>query len=159
VIPHISTFKDPDDPAIDPSKHIYAKDLHLKTKLRHWRTAFLSLLVHYYDTKYLVYGLREPDCVVAASNEYKKENDLFMTFFSENFVKETGAGPVTAKEVRNIFREWKRALGRAVELKETAIFDRMKQVCGGGSTDKEFWNVRVVEAGEDLSGALLSHMP
>lgn len=153
VIPHISTFKDPGDPLIDPSKHIYEKDLHMKTKLRHWRTAFLALLVHYYDTHYLAHGLREPDCVVSASNKYKEENDMFSQFFAENFVKEIGAGPVTAKEVRNIFRDWKKALGRSCDLKDAQIMERMKVVCANGSTEKEFWGIRVVEEAEDLSGA------
>ena len=97
VIPHVSTFKDPGDPAIDPSKHIYEKDLHLKTKLRHWRSSFLALLVHYYENYYLVHGLKEPDVVIAASNKYKEENDMFSSFFTECFVKEAGAGPVSAK--------------------------------------------------------------
>ena len=159
VIPHISIFKDPGDPAIDPSKHIYEKDLHLKTKLRHWRIAFLSLLVHYYEHHYLAHGLKEPDCVVFASNKYKEENDLFTQFFTDNFVKEVGAGPITAKEVRGIFRDWKKALGRACDLKDAQILDRMKTMCGNGSNDKEFWGVRVAEEAEDISGNLLTRMP
>lgn len=159
VIPHISTFKDPGDPAIDPSKHIYEKDLHLKTKFRHWRTYFLSLLVHYYENYYLVHGLKEPDIVVAASNKYKEENDMFAAFFAESFVKETGAGPIAAKEVRAIFRDWKKALGRQCDLKDAQILERMKTICGSGSTEKEFWGVRVVEESEDLSGNIITNMP
>lgn len=149
VIPHISTFKDPGDPAIDPSKHIYEKDLHLKSKLRYWRTAFLSLLVHYYETQYLVHGLREPEIVVSASNKYKEENDMFSSFFAEHFVKETGAGPVTAKEVKAVFRAWKKELGRSCDLKEGQVLERMKAACGGRSTEKEFYDVRIVDGGGD----------
>jgi P4 family phage/plasmid primase-like protien len=156
VIPHVSIFKDAGDPLINPAKHIHEKDLDLENKLRHWRTAFLSLLVHYYDTKYLVHGLREPPCVSAASNKYKEENDVFMTFFNENFVKEVGAGPILAAQVKSIWREWKKQNlnGRMLEIKEHQVFERMKETCGSGSTEKEFFCVR--QATEtDLSGAAL----
>jgi phage/plasmid-associated DNA primase len=148
VIPHMSVFKDPGDPAIDPSKNVYEKDFHLKSKLRHWRVAFLSLLVHYYETRYLEHGLREPDMVLAASNKYKEQNDLFTQFYDENFVREDGAGPVKSTEVRSIFREWKKMLGRACELKEHQIMERMKHICGNGSTEKEFWGIRISDEDE-----------
>ena len=82
---------------------------------------------------------------------------MFNTFFSENFVKDLSAGPLLAKEVRGIFRDWKRSLGRACDLKENTIFDRMKEVCGCGSTDKEFWGVRTADEASDLSGNLIRH--
>ena len=161
VIPHDSTFKDPGDPLIDPSKHIYPKDLNLEAKLRKWRTSFLSLLVHYYDTEYLVNGLVEPDCVMAASNKYKEASDLFMAFFSANFVREVAAGPVMAKEVKNAFRDWMREQPKNCDLKISSVMERMKEVCGLGSTDKEFWGIKPIEEdAQDISGAqFIGHMP
>jgi P4 family phage/plasmid primase-like protien len=154
VIPHISTFKDPGDPLIDPKKHIYEKDMKLKIKLKNWRVAFLGLLVHYYDTKYLKYGLKEPPCVLAASNKYKERNDVFMSFFNEHYIKQAGAGMVTLKQVRLDFRDWKKKLGREVDLKETLLIERMKAECGNNSTDKEFYGIVPIEEDEtDLSGA------
>jgi len=145
VIPHISTFKDPGSPDIDPSKHIYEKDMKLKIKLKNWRVAFLGLLVHYYNTKYLHEGLREPPCVLAASNKYKERNDVFMSFFNEHYIKQVGGGPVTLKQVRVDFREWKKKLGRDVDLKETLLMERMKAECGNNSTDKEFYGIVPIE--------------
>jgi putative DNA primase/helicase len=155
VIPHVALFKDPSDPMIDPSKHIYEKDEFLedKLKLHTWRTGFLSLLVHYYDTEYLAHGLREPDCVTAASNKYKEINDMFMSFFTDTYVREPGAGPVNAKDVKTSFRDWKRAFGKVCDLKDHQVLERLKLECGGGSTEKEFWGIR--EITEDLSGALM----
>jgi phage/plasmid-associated DNA primase len=140
---------------IDPSKHIYEKDEFLedKLKLHTWRTGFLSLLVHYYDTEYLAHGLREPDCVTAASNKYKEINDMFMSFFTDTYVREPGAGPVNAKDVKTSFRDWKRAFGKVCDLKDHQVLERLKLECGGGSTEKEFWGIR--EITEDLSGALM----
>lgn len=159
VIPHISVFKDPGDASINPDKHIYEKDLHLENKLKHWRTAFLSLLVHYYETHYLEHGLREPDCVVSASNKYKEENDLFNKFFNDNFVRDPCAGPILVRELRGIIRDWKRAEGgRASDLKENIIFERMKEACGAGSNDKEFWGIRIADdIHEDISGGIVRH--
>jgi P4 family phage/plasmid primase-like protien len=154
VIPHVSVFKDPGDPLINPEKNIYEKDLDLENKLRHLRTAFLGLLVHYYDTKYLVHGLREPDCVSAASNRYKEENDIFMVFFNENFVKMPGAGPVMAIDVKKAWREWKRGGNKLCDLKEHQVLERMKETCGSGSTEKEFWSVQIADE-TDMSGARL----
>lgn len=162
VIPHVSVFKDPGDPAIDESKHIYPKDLTLKHKLREWRVAFLSMLVHYYETKYLPYGLKEPAVVAEASNKYKEENDVFMKFYSESFVKEDGVPPLTAAQVRTRFREWKAEnRGVRVDLKEAQVMDRMRMMGSAGSTDKIFYGLRInVEAATDLSGArFLTHMP
>ena len=153
VIPHVSIFKDAGDPLIDPANNVYEKDLDMENKLKHWRTAFLSLMVHYYDTKYLVHGLKEPECVGQASNKYKEDNDVFMTFFSENFVKEAGAGPIHSKEVKERFNDWRKALGRPCDLKHHQVFERMKAICASGSTEKEFWGVRIAEE-SDLSGAL-----
>jgi len=160
VIPHVSVFKDPGDPAINEAKHIYPKDLTLKHKLREWRVAFLSMLVHYYETEYLPYGLKEPDIVMEASNKYKEENDVFMKFFGESFVKEDGVPPLAAAQIRTTFREWKAAnRGVRVELKEAQVMDRLRLMGAAGSTDKIFYGLRInVEAQTDLSGAkFLSH--
>ena len=155
VIPHVALFKDHGDPMIDASKYVYEKDEFLedKLKLHTWRTAFMSLLVHYYDTEYLVHGLREPDCVKSASNKYKEINDMFMSFFTDTYVRETGAGPISAKDAKASFREWKRTVGKACDLKEQQVLERLKIECGGGSTEKEFWGVR--EVTEDISGVLM----
>jgi P4 family phage/plasmid primase-like protien len=153
VIPHVSMFKDPGDPLIDPAKNIYEKDLSLEGKLVRWRVSFLSLLVHYYETRYLAGGLKEPDCVVAASNKYKEENDLFMLFFNDNFVKDPSeSSTLEAREVRNIFRDWKKSGGRAYEMKEMVVLERMKDMCR--SNGKTFWGLKVAEqVRTDLSGA------
>ena len=153
VIPHTSTFKDPGDPSIDPSRHIYEKDFHLKTKLRAWRTGFLSLLVHYYETRYLVHGLKEPPVVTSASDRYKEVNDMFSVFFDEHFVKEAGAGAITAKTVKTLFRDWKKNYGRGVDLKESDCLVRMATECGNNSTEKEFYGVRrrLEEEDDDIS--------
>jgi hypothetical protein len=68
----------------------------------------------------------------------------FEQFFGECFVKDPAAGPLRAVEVRSIFRDWKRGLGRNCNLKENMMFNLMKFKCGCGSSDREFWGVRDV---------------
>jgi P4 family phage/plasmid primase-like protien len=152
VIPHNSIFKDHGDPTIDPSKHIYEKDLFLENKLFRLRGAYLSLLVHYYNTYYIKESIIEPACVLEASNKYKEENDLFNRFFNDNFVFEPAADPISAREVRDIFREWKKAQGRSIDLKESVMYDRLKEICLAGSDNKNgFFGIRISDA-EDCGG-------
>jgi P4 family phage/plasmid primase-like protien len=155
VIPHVATFVDPDKPA-NPAENIFPKDLHLEHKLRKWRVAFLSLLVHYYQTEYLAHGLREPESVMVASNKYKEENDTFYTFVQENFVLEPGAGPVRIGEVVDIYKEWKKSQFGRAELKKKEISDRLREVCDRKSTDREFWGIRRLELDEEEGGSILS---
>jgi putative DNA primase/helicase len=154
VIPHTSIFKDHGDPLIDPSKHIYEKDPELEGKLRGWRTAFLSLLVHYWETYYLPYKvLDEPDCVLTASKKYKDESDLFMLFFNDNFIATSRDEFILAKEVKSRFAEWLRGQGKTCDLKLGQVLERMKDVSAGGSTDKQFYGLRILNDEEDISGA------
>lgn len=156
VIPHVSTFKDPGSPEIDPANHIYEKDYELKSKLKQWRIAFLGLLVHYYETKYIPGGrqFKEPACVMAASNNYKAKNDDFKTFFDETFVKKPDAQPIKSTRVKTLFREWKKKAGREIDLKDNQILERMKVECGAGnSTEKEFYGIVEATTIEDISGS------
>jgi P4 family phage/plasmid primase-like protien len=163
VIPHISTFKDPGDPAINPAQHIYEKDLDLENKLRHWRTAFLGILVWYYQEHYLAHGLKEPPSVTAASDKYKQESDMFLGFIGETFVVEPDAGPVSVKDFRMLFTAWKKVQGKACDMNVQQAVERMKEFCKKNSNANEFWGVRIAEDGEDISGggpaALLLQMP
>lgn len=163
VIPHISTFVDPGKPT-DPENNIYEKDLHLDHKLRKWRTSFLSLLVHYYETRYLVRGLQEPECVLAASNKYKLENDAFHAFLDECYVLEAGAGPVRFGEIMESYREWKKTAMTKADMKKSELVQRLKDVCDRRSTDTTFWGIRAREGGElaqeeSDAESFLSNMP
>jgi phage/plasmid-associated DNA primase len=150
LIPHTATFVDPGKPT-NPEAHIYTKDLQLEQKLRKWRTSFLSMLVHYYENSYMKSGLREPECVVAASNKYKEENDTFASFLSDNFVLEPGAGPVTLTVVKEIYKEWDRAqLGRT-KLRQQELVERLQSVCDRRSTTREFWGIRQLTEDEERS--------
>jgi P4 family phage/plasmid primase-like protien len=155
VIPHVSIFKDSGNSMIDPSKHIYEKDLSLEHKLRTWRVAFLGILVYYYEHKYLRGGLTEPACVTAASDKYKEEFDLFMQFVNETFVIEPDAGSVLVKDFKLEFAKWTKSLGKVCEIKPKQAEERMRKLMKTGANEKEFWGIRLALDGEDISGAPL----
>jgi putative DNA primase/helicase len=70
VIPHTSKFLEAGNPLLDPSKHIWERDVDLAEKLLVWRTPFLSLLTHYY-VRYCHRGLEVPESVIACTEEWK----------------------------------------------------------------------------------------
>jgi P4 family phage/plasmid primase-like protien len=148
TIPHEATFVDPGKPT-NPEAHIHTKDLDMDHKLRKWRVAFLSMLVHYYDTSYRIHGLQEPDSVTAASRKYKEENDTFHAFLSENFVLEAGAGPLTIGVVKDVYKDWKRTQISRSEIKPRELVDRLRAICDKKSTEKEFWGIRVLATDEE----------
>jgi putative DNA primase/helicase len=150
VIPHIATFVDADK-SEDSTRYIYHKDLDLSEKMKHasWRIAYFGILVYYFETRYLKFGLREPESVKAASNKYKQENDTFTAFASDTFVVEAGAGPIKLADVLMRYKEWKRTMPGVTEMKKPMIIERMKAIAARGSTEVEFKGIRFKEEGED----------
>jgi P4 family phage/plasmid primase-like protien len=59
---------------------VFPKDKNLNLKLKKWREAFFSLLVHTYQNVYCVEGLIEPEIVKMAGNAYKERFDSFEGF-------------------------------------------------------------------------------
>jgi len=106
VLPFETKFVDPGDASIDPAKNIHPKDYSLDAKLKKWRQSFLSLLVHYYETKYLTIGLVPPPIVTQHSNEYKNAYDSFGKFFDLCVRKEPEADDVTFTKIFKTYKAW-----------------------------------------------------
>ena len=157
VIPHVAKFVDHDKP-IDPTNHVYHKDLMLDGKISRWRPYFASLLAHYYETRYLRGGLKEPDQVAAASSKYKETNDAFVSFNQECLVREVGAELKTT-EIYQRYKEWmKYNVGRKV-LQNAAILQKMTELYGKpvDAAGRVFAGVRLaMEEEQDISGGLMS---
>ena len=154
VIPHVAKFVDPDQ-AEDPARFIWHKDYCLEDKLRKWRGAFLSLLKHYYETRYLPNGLHEPEVVCEASNKYKAENDSFLAFCGDCLVVDPAAPPTPFDRVFMRYKDWLRSGdGRAGQKRLTKkdLEDRLQSVAGPGSTKSMILGLRVKQEG-DAEGA------
>lgn len=84
VINFESLFVDQNDAKysdlVSGKANVYPKDKNLNLKLKKWREAFLSLLVHTYEKVYCVEGLIEPEIVKIAGNAYKERFDSFEGF-------------------------------------------------------------------------------
>jgi P4 family phage/plasmid primase-like protien len=155
VLPHEATFVDSDMP-IDPSKHIHYKDLLLDGKIKRWRPYFASLLVWYYEHKYLRFGLKEPPMVVAASKKYKEENDAFLAFSQECLIKEMGA-EARANDVLIAYKNWTKYNPRMKILQKKEVLQKLGEMYGEpvDSSRKIYVGVRIAEEGEDISGNVI----
>ena len=120
VIPFEARFVDPGDTSYDPSKYVFYKDFTLDTKLKSWRQSFFSLLVHYYETRYLRGGLNPPPVVMQVSNQYKYNHDSFAKFFESCVRKEPEAEEITLTKVYKAYTAWYTNLAGASGKKVSA---------------------------------------
>ena len=153
VIDHVAKFLEPDK-QIDPKNHIHHRDPSLKAKMSRWRPFFASILVWYYETRYLRGGLKEPACVLAASNKYKEDNDIFASFSSECIIKEIGAELKTTTVLRR-FKEWMNYRPGQKGLTRDEITARMTEVYGKPVDGKTYVGIRISQEEEDISGNLI----
>jgi len=152
VIPHVATFVEEDTPT-NPAAHIHARDPLLDSKIARWRPYFASILVWYYENRYLCGGLKEPAQVTSASNKYKEENDSFASFCQDCLVKEVGA-EARANDILIRYKEWIRFNPGKKAMLKGPILQKLNELYGqpldmGG---KVYAGVRIAEEGEDVSG-------
>jgi hypothetical protein len=111
VLPFEALFVDPEDPRYDPSKNIFYKDYTLDAKLKIWRQSFLSLLVYYYETRYMRGGLNPPPVVMNVSNQYKYTHDSFAKFFESCVRKNPEAPELAITKVNKFYNTWYASVG------------------------------------------------
>ena len=115
-----SKFVDASDPELKSERPgVFLRDNDLDSKLRQWREAWLSLLVHTYETEYLVGGLEPiPAIVMEQSNKYKESFDQYGKFKADRMVdfrdvrqnlEERGDEQVMLKDVMMAYNNWTRA--------------------------------------------------
>jgi phage/plasmid-associated DNA primase len=118
VIPFESKFVPLDHPELNSGKqNVFPIDYKLDDKLRVWREALLSLLVHIYETEYIPTGLSpEPEIVMRASNKYRETFDVYARFKGERIREPVTAeeqlecrnNPVTTNKLKQIYNAWKK---------------------------------------------------
>jgi putative DNA primase/helicase len=154
VLPFESTFKPHGHPEIDPSKHVYEQDTNLDDKFKQtsMRIAFLRLLLHYWETRYLVSGLSmPPDCVMEAVNKFKAENDSFVAFANETFIKEAGASS-SLTDIMPRYKMWMSLQPGRKILKKPEIIERLAKMFKSADGGVTYKDVRIACEGEDISG-------
>jgi len=117
VITFGSEFVEDSDPRLKAgAKNIFPRDKDLDRKLMRWREAWLSLLVHTYETQYRVKGLEPiPHSVLEHSNKYKESFDMYGKFKAERMVdfrdprqklSETIDDKCTIKDMVRAYTKW-----------------------------------------------------
>jgi len=150
VIPFNSKFVDASDPELKcGAVNVFVRDNDLDAKLREWRQAWLSLLVHIYEKEYLVGGLEPvPRNVMDESNKYKESFDQYGKFKAERMVdfrdvraklQEHGNEEVTMKDVMTAYSGWTRHNEGTLtgkKLTKQELQKRLEEDFGTGTTFK-----------------------
>ena len=97
--------------------NVFPQDPKMEEKLVSWREPFLALLVHIYENEYIPLGLNPiPAAVMAASEKYKKDFDVYARFRAERIrlpitpeeKLEAHETPVSASKIRQVLAAWKK---------------------------------------------------
>jgi phage/plasmid-associated DNA primase len=120
VIEFISKFLPPkeyEDAIRQKKTNVFPQDTMLDKKLESWREPFLALLVKIFEEEYIPFGLNPvPAAVMAASEKYKKDHDVFANFMSERVRRpitneekmECQEHPVALGRIRLVLSAWKK---------------------------------------------------
>ena len=126
VIEFVSKFVMPDHPEyVLKRPNVFLIDPTLDKKLRSWREPFLALLVHIYQTEYLVNGLSPvPAAVMRAVDKYKENFDLYARFRGERVRlpmteaerTECRMNPIATKAIKSILASWNKDAKVSLDL-------------------------------------------
>lgn len=153
AVPFESKFVDSTQEEINPKANIYARDNQLDSKMREWRTLFISRLIHIYKTEYLPYGLGKlPSIVTQESNKYQETFDSVGKFMNAR-IREVKKGGYEAniKDIFRVYKNWYEAVGGGGrKLNQTELYKRLSDKCGEPSDKKTFKQIRLFEDDLDV---------
>ena len=117
VLPHTSVFCGATPlPGLADGHTVFPADLELKAKLLRWRIPLLGLLVHN-----ITMEVREPECVLNRTAEYRRRYDPYYKFITTIFPRE---GTIELKQLRGLIRVWKARTNE--DVKEHDILDQVR---------------------------------
>ena len=154
AIPFESKFVDPGVEEVKPEANIYPRDNQLDTKLKKWRTLFMSRLVHIYRTEYLYKGIgKVPSIVTQESSKYQESFDSVAKFMNAR-IREIKNSGYTAqiKEIFHVYKIWYEGIGGGVgrKLSQTELYKRLTDKCGEPADKKTFMRLRLFEDDADI---------
>jgi phage/plasmid-associated DNA primase len=104
VIEFLSKFVENPDPE---NPYEFKLDDTLKEKINSWAGAFASYLINIYTTMYDIDNkLPEPAEVMTATNEYRREQDIFSEYFDCNIEITSEKVYIKRRELTNHFKLW-----------------------------------------------------
>jgi len=88
-----------------PYEYIFKRNDTLVDNFETWKQAFMWLLLKKYYIKYKKEGLKEPKKVIEHTENYKRDNDMYLEFIHETLIeKEESKEKIS--EVYKWFQEW-----------------------------------------------------
>ena len=104
VVEFISKFVDEPDPN---EKYEFKIDDNLEEKLKIWPEAFMYILIQYYK-KYKKNGIKEPEEVKKAHDEYQSESDYFVQFINDKLVvlENCDSKGIKLEDIYFVFKQW-----------------------------------------------------
>lgn len=155
VIPFVSKFVDPTNQEyILKRPNVFLRDNELDVKLKKWREPFFSLLVHIYETEYLVNGLEPiPEVVIKASNDYKETNDSYAKFSAERIRKDPTDfdAKATFKDIEKSYKKWIEVSGNvARRLSAQDLQNRINEEFGEPADKKTYLGIVLFETDEEI---------
>jgi len=153
VIPFDSRFVAKGDP-VDEARHVYPRDDMLDEKLKSWRVPFLSLLVHYYETKYCPNGIqRVPKVVMQACESYKGDHDSFGKFIKGRVDTKYSTNwddPPSLKQFMKAYRGWANEQpSGGKKLSENEMKIRLNERFGNPGIDGKYTKLRIFDSDEE----------
>ena len=149
AVPFESKFVEPNSTEIDPSKNVFPRDNFLDAKLKNWRMAFMSRLVHVYQKEYLTNGIEPiPAIVKQESDKYREMFDAFGRF-KQARMRTVPGECTTFSEVWRIYKNWHEMAG-GKRLTQNELQKRMDDEYGVPSDKKTYRRIRLFETEEDI---------
>jgi P4 family phage/plasmid primase-like protien len=149
-----SKFVDPhseEGKEINPEKNIYPRDITLDSKLKKWRTAFLSRLIYIYDKEYRHQGLEPiPACISQESDKYRSQFDSFGKFKMSRIRLETGY-EANIRDIWRVYRNWHEVSGNSGKrMTQTDLQNRLDLEFGEAADKKTYKRLRLFDTDEDI---------
>jgi P4 family phage/plasmid primase-like protien len=165
VIEFVSKFVMPDHPEyVLKRPNVFLIDPLLDKKLRTWREPFLALLVHIYQTEYLVNGLSPvPAAVMRAVDKYKENFDLYARFRSERVRlpmteeerTECRMNPIATKAIKSILAAWNKDAKVSLDL--DTVVNRLSEEFGEPMNGKLWPAIMVFSDEGEVAGHDAKH--
>lgn len=156
AVPFETKFVDPESEEgrdIDPAKNIHPRDNHIDTKLKNWRIAFMSKLVHIYETEYLVRGIEPIPAIVKQESEtYRATFDSFGKF-KQARIRMVPGETSTIKDIWRSYRNWYEMVGSGgggKKLTQTELQKRLDDEYGVPTDKKTYRRIMVFDSDEDI---------
>jgi phage/plasmid-associated DNA primase len=129
-------FEDPRFPCED-YPHQFAIDTKIDEKFKKWAPILLSMLV---DIAYKTQGkVKDVKIVTSATDSYRQDQDIYLEYINENFVKTENGKGIGLLEIQSHFREWVKKTHSTVAVDKKELQKYLNKKYGKPSGNSSKW--------------------